>query len=333
MPISDEQMAVYIDEYLRRRCKRMDEDEKKATKKLLKDGSKSFLVNWKQNDSFESAARNTILPINQGKSTSIQRLKEFHKYLCEQANCEIPVAWPQIDVSSKVEQLMAVALYMQDHVFDTQAEMVEALEEKLWIGEKTVGDAIRSLKNPDEMETESIFSRILRKSVFFDDDRHVMKFLSSAHPVFLMENLTGIIYSLEALLEKANDPLFHDWIMHTAGHIWMQLTDYAKEKILKRIVVDYQEKPQLLALLHELTAQERSEGFVSERYMAQTTINQLLYNYKAGIRCSVIVLKDKEEIVHTGMLKDYDGERLRMETHDGQVWFSPNDVINVTESK
>ena len=332
MPISDERMAELIDQFLRRRLAKKDEEEKKSFKKLLRDGPKSFLVNWKQSDSFEDAARNTVLLINQGKSTSIHRLKAFHQYLCEQENCAIPVNWPAIDVSSKVEQLMAVALYLQDHVFDTEAEMIEALEENLWIGERTLRDAIHSLKYTEELDTNSLFGSVLRRSVFFDDDHRAMKFLSSAHPVFLMENLTGIIYSLEALLEKANDPLFHDWIMHTAGHIWMQLTDYAKNKVSKRIEADYHEKPKLLALLHEMTSREQYEGFISERNMAQSTISQLLYNYKAGVHCSVIVLEGRNEIVHTGRLDGYDGERLRMETSDGPVWFSIDDVVNVTES-
>ena len=57
-------------------------------------------------------------------------------------------------------------------------------------------------------------------------------FQSTAHPVFLAENLTQILIMLKGLKAMAENPMLRPYAESSAKEIWGQLSVYAKERIL-----------------------------------------------------------------------------------------------------
>ena len=58
-----------------------------------------------------------------------------------------------------------------------------------------------------------------------------IRFQSTAHPIFLAENLTQVLVMLKGLRVMAENPLYEPYALQTGREIWNQLSVYAKNRI------------------------------------------------------------------------------------------------------
>lgn len=131
--------------------------------------------------------------------------------------------FPPIPVSNSFERLMFIAKYLQepDH-------RISDLPDVLWVGERTIEDDLRRLRGMDDpiqvCGKPFVISETERR-----DGR--LTFGSTAHPIFLTENLTQVIIMLKGLKHMSQDPLYESYAKASAAEIWNQLSRYAKRRI------------------------------------------------------------------------------------------------------
>ena len=141
--------------------------------------------------------------------------------------------------------------------------------------------------------------------------RGTLDFLSTVHPVLLIENLTSITLTLHAILEKAAAPEQHDWLMLTAGHIWRQLTAYAKNRIMETSIEKYGADGAVVKLLEELEREPETRQFTTERQVSKEASNQLMFAMKAALSCKVEFYDEQGNIQTVEGIPHYDSSDYR----------------------
>ena len=157
-----------------------------------------------------------------GKDTAIQVYQDFVQYL-QRKNIPAEVKFPPIPIDSSFERLMFIAKYLQD-----PEARVSALPDLLWVSERTIETDMQRLRGREDP------IRIYGKTFTIEDmerSRDRVRFQSTAHPLFLTENLTQVIVMLKGLKEMAQNPLYRRYAWASAKDIWEQLSDYAKRRI------------------------------------------------------------------------------------------------------
>ena len=157
------------------------------------------------------------------KDTAIELFKDLVLYL-EAEGVEVPqINFPPVPVSNTFERLMFIARYLQE-----KENHISELANILWVNPRTIEDdlsRLRGIKDPIQVCGKKFYiPATVRK-----DGR--LTFQSTAHPVFLAENLTQILIILKGLKEMSENPLFRPYAMQSAREIWEQLSKYAKDRI------------------------------------------------------------------------------------------------------
>lgn len=159
------------------------------------------------------------------KDTAIALFRDLVLFLKEKG-VEVPhVDFPPIPVSNTFERLMFIAKYLQGK--DSQ---ISDLSDILWISRRQIEADLAKLRGKDSDPIQ-----VCGKPFYIDNtDRKDgrITFQSTAHPIFLAENLSQILIMLKGLKKMAEDPLYRPYAEETAGEIWEQLSPYAKDRIL-----------------------------------------------------------------------------------------------------
>ena len=142
----------------------------------------------------------------------------------ETKGVDVPqVDFPPIPVSNTFERLMFIAKYLQD-----KEHRISELPDILWVNSRTIEEdlsRLRGINDPIQVCGKKFYiSDTVRQ-----DGR--ISFQSTAHPIFLAENLTQVLILLKGLREMSANPLFTPYAEETAGEIWEQLSPYAKDRI------------------------------------------------------------------------------------------------------
>ena len=157
------------------------------------------------------------------KDTAIELFKDLVAYL-EKKGVDIPeIKWPPVPVSNTFERLMFIAKYLQE-----KENRISDLTDILWVNRRTVEDDLSRLRgNIDPIQVCG------KKFCIPDMNRKDGRiyFPSTAHPIFLAENLTQVLILLKGLKEMAENPLYRPYAEETIGEIWTQLSPYAKDRI------------------------------------------------------------------------------------------------------
>ena len=282
-----------------------------------KDDHKSFLALWEEyGGDVAIAIRETVKASTSSKSDAIARCRGFVGWLEGQTGETYDIDWPPVDVGNRFERI----IYMMKVLQTEHTNLVEFLSDRLWISTRTIEDDLSVLMNEDRTADGTL----LNESLYVNGlsrGRGTIEFLSTVHPILLLENLTCLTLTMHALLEKAQEPGQHDWLITTAGHIWSQLTDYAKVRITEVTVQKYGKKGAVTRMLAELERGETPQGFTPERYISSDAANQLMFAMKEGAPCKVDYLNEEGHLIHLEGLPRFDQEhheRVLMETQSGE---------------
>lgn len=243
---------IYFDEFIR--SIRYDKDLQKAAKRLLKENKESGLPSMPGFDESEylgSNIRESVKSLTRGKDTAIAVYRRLVTFL-QNKGVPVSVEFPPVPVDNSFERQMFIAKYLQDE--DTR---ISDLEDLLWVSERTISDDLLRLsgdKDPIQVCGRPFIIREANRS------RGRMHFGSTAHPLFLTENLTQVIVILKGLRAMAENPLYIRYAEASAADIWQQLSDYARKRI-RFVLSDLM--PEDLSWYEEL--EKRSDLFMTER--------------------------------------------------------------------
>ena len=174
-------------------------------------------------DEMDDAIRETVKGYSSSKTSAVDILSRFLKFLKEKCSFDPEISFPPIDISNSFERLMYIAKALQSSEI-----RISDLEDILWVSKRTIEDDLARLRGKDPIQIMGkpfIIDETIRK-----DD--TLKFSSTAHPLFLTFNLTQVIATLKGLKAMSREPALKNYAMYSAVSIWMQLSPYAKERIL-----------------------------------------------------------------------------------------------------
>ena len=204
---------------------RYDRKLKKAARRLLTGTGRESLVQqpgYEESEYLKENMRNSVRSCVRGKDTAVRVYRKFVRYLHDQG-VHVDVHFPPVPIDNSFERLMFIAKYLQD----PEARIAD-LPDVLWVSDRTIEADLawlRGLEDPIQM--------CGRPFIVEDTERSggQLRFASTAHPLFLTENLTQVLIMLKGLKEMAKDPLYKKYAEATAFDIWEQLSDYAKDRI------------------------------------------------------------------------------------------------------
>ena len=214
----------YFSDFIKTRYRYDKELRKTARKLLLTESREALLVQpgFEESEYLESNMRGSVKSCVRGKDTAIQVYKDLCDYLKSQG-VDVHVQFPPVPVDNTFERLMFLAKYLQD-----PETKISELPDLLWVSERTIEadlQRLRGLNDPIQICGKPFVVEDVERSA-----GHV-RFASTAHPIFLTENLTQILIMLKGLKKMAADPLYRRYAEASAADIWEQLSDYAQNRI------------------------------------------------------------------------------------------------------
>lgn len=322
-----EQMQCLITEYVQT----LRKEERPGVRKLLQD---DMLEKWYEDCDYEEILRRSVSALNNGKLTALQRYRLFIKWLSVKTNTEIKINWPTADISNRFERLIAIVRLLQNMPPKSENEAVLFLSEKLWVTDRTIREDIKNLREGNDLYQYSALNQAFGIEGMSASAQPI-RFLSSVHPMLLLENMTGVILLIESLLEKAQHSIYHDSCMVTALHVWSQLTEYAKTKVGERIQADYVNKIELLALFAELNQIIPSTSFRSEQALLSSIPNIWMHYMKMTQFCQV-EYKDKNgnRQVINGFPEGQEGkEYILRDVNQSTTRIQEEDIISIVKAR
>ena len=212
----------YYEEFLK--LKWYDKDLKKTAKKLLTENKPGCLPRTKyyaESDYLAGNIQDSVQALPRGKETAIEVYKRLVDFL-KKKGVEVSINFPPIPIENSFESQMYIAKYLQD-----QDHRIEDIGNLLWVSERTINEDLLRLRGEDPIQ-------VCGRRFVIDGakrSRGQMSFASTAHPLFLTENLTQVLVMLKGLHAMAENPLYTRYAEASAADIWVQLSDYAKNRI------------------------------------------------------------------------------------------------------
>jgi len=312
----------YIDEFLKQNHKYSSYS--KIVGKVLA-GGQPYSLNC-EGDTLDSEylperIRECVQAYTSNKDTAIALFKDFVAFL-EKKGVPVPeIEFPPIPVSNTFERLMYIAKYIQDD------QPISKLPDILWISSRQIEDdlsRLRGLKDPIQ---------VCGKMFYIPDEsmtrsNGVIRQDSTAHPIFLAENLSQVLIMLKGLKAMAENELFQPYAETTAGEIWNQLSVYAKNRL--RFV--------LRELLSEdtdwydaLSDYSSDNHFHTEKMLGSSGANGIFLN---ALKNGETFCVEYEENGKTRVYKDcriveypHDFTRIPVECSAGKVYLNINQVV------
>jgi hypothetical protein len=242
-----------------------EKDLRKTAMTLLK-GDREYCLPkmeaFEEADNLAANIQDSVRRMPRGKDTAIRVYRKLIDFL-RGKGIEVSVAFPPIPVDSSFERQMFIAKYLQD-----EDARIEDLKNLLWVSERTIDEDLKRLYRDSDDPIQVCGQRF-----FIPESRRAngqMLSESTAHPLFLTENLTQVIVMLKGLRLMAGDPLYTRYAELTAADIWMQLSGYAKKRI--RFVLG-ELLPEELNWYERL--EEKADSFSSERECAVRGANMV----------------------------------------------------------
>lgn len=313
-----------IEEYLKTQIH--DSKERSIVRKLLCEGSASFLALYHSLDNeFAYAVQNSVRSYEGDKHAAIIRYKRYINWLSRRLNVSISISWPPVDISNRFERIIKMLQIMQEK----PRNFVQEIEDRLWISERTIEGDLSSIQYDDSAENsflnQSFKINGLRRA------RGTVEFMSSVHPILLLENLTSVSVMLQSLLEKATQPDAKEWALCAAAHIWNQLTEYAQTKVIGIFGRTYPTNSREYSLFEEIRSGRYRDGFIAEQEMHEHAIDQFMYCLKMNALCIVRYVQDDQEFEVTGwaygIIDEAGGSMIQLTDKTGDILKIPTDDI------
>ena len=247
-------IASLIDSFARKR--HTYKPYAKAYKALL-NGDQSYSMKhqevYYESEYLPMTIRSSVQAYANNKDIAIALYKDLISYLKDNGVPVPTVDFPPIPVSNTFERLMFIAKYLQD-----EEHRIADLPDILWVSSRTIEEDLARLRG----DTDPI--QICGRRFFIPDTERRngrVNFVSTAHPLFLAENLTQVLVMLKGLKAMSADPLYRQYALQTGQEIWEQLSPYAKKRIgfvLSELL------PEDLAWYKALEKPKESEWFHTE---------------------------------------------------------------------
>lgn len=225
----------YLDRFIEERVKYKNYSTSDAKKYLCK-GKNSFAnqPGWQESDYLEENIRNVVIGLPRGKNTAIRVFEDFVDFLQENG-VSVNVHFPPIAIDNTFERRMEIVRRLQDN------KKVNDLSDYLWTSQRTIEEDINCLRG----YTNEAYQVCGRKFVLSEITRKQgeVSFESTAHPLFLIQNLSQVLITLRGLKETSTNPLYKKYAEATAADIWEQLSEYARNRIRDVLIDLFGEDP------------------------------------------------------------------------------------------
>ena len=216
----------FFDEFIRTFSPKYEKDLRKTAKTLLL-GEKEYclpkMAGFEESEYLSESIRESVKKVPRGKDNAIKVYRRLVAFLREKG-IESSVVFPPIPVDSSFERQMFIAKYMQG-----ESAHISDLVNLLWVSDRTIDQDLQRLYRTSDDPIQ-----VCGRPFFIPDSTRVkgkIRSASTAHPIFLTENLTQVIIILKGLRVMAENPLYSRYATASAADIWQQLSDYAKGRI------------------------------------------------------------------------------------------------------
>ena len=265
-------ISVYITEFVKKNHRY--KSYSKIYKTVLTGGkpySMSSQAGYQESAYLPYTIKSCVQAYTSNKDTAIELFKDFVSFL-EGKGVDVPqVSFPPVPVSNTFERLMFIAKYLQG-----EDSRISKLPDILWVSDRQIETDLGRLRGMDDP------IQVCGKKFFIPDTERKsgrLNFQSTAHPLFLAENLTQILVMLKGLKEMSKDPLYRFYAEETAGEILEQLSDYAKGRI--RFVMQ-ELMPEDFSWYESLQLPKDSNHFRTEEAVSR------IHNHGAGVMLDCI---------------------------------------------
>lgn len=192
------ELQTLIERYINTQVHTKGEQEL-LRKLFLEASSSSFITLWVEYDGdYNISVRESVKSGTSDKQKTIDRYKKLINYLKRNTAEKIEVDWPPIDVSSRLDRLIYIMKILQTYPQDA----AQFLSDKLWMSTRTVEKELSSIQYEDVtdpvgfLDQSFVINGITRAN-------GTVQFLSSVHPMLLMENLTSVVVMIHAIHHSA----------------------------------------------------------------------------------------------------------------------------------
>lgn len=185
----------------------------------------SDILNSNCKETLELSIKSSVKSYPKNKDNAIMVYKNYIEYLDTKYNIALNIQFPSIPVSVSLERQMYIVKLL--HNPDIK---ISDLSDKLFVSQRTIDDDLRKLKGNDDDPLQVMGQKLV---VDFERRLSGVKFPSTVHPLFLTQNLTQIISILSGLKNQMLDPAYEEYATSTATSIWLQLSEYAQNRILE----------------------------------------------------------------------------------------------------
>lgn len=190
-------------------------------------GGKPYSLNmqtgYQESEYLPYSIKDSVRAYSSNKDIMIALYKDFVSYL-EHKGVQVPeIKFPPVPVSNTFERLMFIAKYLQE-----EENRISDLPDILWVSGRTIEEDISRLRGVEDP------IQVCGRKFFIPDTKREngsMRFSSTAHPLFLAENLTQILVMLKGLKAMSENPFYEPYAVQTGKEIWDQLSTYAKKRI------------------------------------------------------------------------------------------------------
>ncbi|MFT5875594.1 MAG: hypothetical protein ACI8WT_004587 [Clostridium sp.] len=170
------------------------------------------------------AIKNSMKKYSKSKVTAIAVYKELITFINKKYNIKISIYFPKWIPKTTLERQLYIAKMLQN-----PDASISELEDILYVSSKTIQNDLKILKGDDDDSLEVMGQKL---TVDFERKKGKLSFPSTIHPLFLTFNLTQVITTLEGLKIMSEKEAYKNYALNGAKTIWVQLSDYAKQRIL-----------------------------------------------------------------------------------------------------
>lgn len=243
------------------------------------------------------------------KDTAIRIYKRFLEFL-NKKGISVDVEFPPIPISNTFERLMYTAKFFHDPE-KTKSE----LSDTLLISNDRITKDIKKLRDEDGDPLQICGRKFTIPEI--DDSKERISFSSTAHPLFLTQNLAQVLIMLKGLKAMSENRQYANYAITAASDIWEQLSDYAKKRI--RIVLS-DLLPDDLTWYESL--EKKHDNYFMSEYECSVNNDVIVDTFKNDKTCFVEAKDgDKATIYHhCRIISEFgDFQRFTFRSDEGEI--------------
>jgi|GEM_PF-6139574 len=165
--------------------------------------------------------KESIMKIQSSKENTIKIFRALQNYVEKECNISLEIAFPPTFTSEVDRQLHVIKMMQEGN------GKYSDIAEELWVSERTIQNDIRTLTQTGIKLCGMEFSV---KDYKRSGGRAY--FTSTMHPIVIPANLSEVLTLLIGLEKQYSLKMYSSISLLLAQKVWIQLTDYAKKRIL-----------------------------------------------------------------------------------------------------